>query len=391
MPSDENNKSTERTSTSAQLLGSQQTTLIKPPNPTAMFRTISALIEILRASDHHKVATSTTKPTTATTMHEKYGKQPTSNTKTSDPTNTTSTIFDTDNFKKSANPHYQRTTNVLWQQTACVDHCNEYKFIDEFAICNDDNDDACLIIDNTNIDHNNTNESIEHFNNNQEHNPIDNSDLNFSGTNNINKGSYQSEYYSERRRKTPNTLNLISSNTKLLNTVDRDINQMSLKKRKLANARTNAIGKFSEQIQLNGIIEECEYDSDIGKFNCKTTNEQISSDNSSGSIEFLTDNASTGSLEDKQIFMHSIIEQNYSDNCECPPSKMVMERIEFFENSNGREDCENVNHFKIIKMSEEKENEHNNDNNDDKMYSTIFCLVAFILSAFGLYLFPLPG
>lgn len=376
----------ERPTLSAHSFGSHQTPAtvqpINPPNPTALFRTVAALVEMTRTPNDRPKAVASVKPVHPT------------NTKTSDPTKQHADSDSRSSIAKAAGIHYHRTTNFLWQQATRADHCNEYKSVNEFGICNDNDndDDACLIndacADATNTERagmvvdRNRNESAEHSNNN---NDLQMNETKLSGTNNNCDYMINSRSTTERRRKTPNTLDLISSNTKLVSShsVEREIGQLSLKKRKIASTKANAIAKFSDQIQLNGIVEECEYDSDIGKFNCKTSNELIASDNSSGSIEFLTDNASTGSLDEQKLIAHPFGERKSPQANECP-SQMVMKRIEFFEHANDksdeRDECDGIDG-----------SNNKNAQDDDKMLSTILCLVTFMAAAIGLYLFPLPA
>lgn len=164
-------------------------------------------------------------------------------------------------------------------------------------------------------------------------------------------------------RKAPNTLDLSST----------------AKKRKYNQTKRNfnsTNGKF-ETFQLNGIMEECEYDSDIGKFNCRI---ETVSDNSSGSLDFVDGyNLSTpkhmGDIESDDNKDNT----NFESNTGLGEKKIVMKRIEFFEGNSGNivhKELETLN--KVVSC-------------DDNKLSTMLCLGGFFLTAFILYLYPLPN
>lgn len=166
-------------------------------------------------------------------------------------------------------------------------------------------------------------------------------------------------------RKAPNTLDLSSTAKK------RKYNQT---KRNLNSSNS----KF-ETFQLNGIMEECEYDSDIGKFNCRI---ETVSDNSSGSFDFVD-----GCSLETPKFM---TDAEFSDNKENIESnvtgvvgekKIVMKRIEFFEANAG-----NIVHKELETLSEVVRCDE-----DSKRLSTLLCLGGFFLTVLVLYLYPLPN
>lgn len=169
-------------------------------------------------------------------------------------------------------------------------------------------------------------------------------------------------------RKAPNTLDLSSTAKK------RKYNQT---KRNFNSTNT----KF-ETFQLNGIMEECEYDSDIGKFNCRI---ETVSDNSSGSLDFVDGcNLNTPKYTEQMEFNTKFNDNN--DNFErnitgLGERKNVMKRIEFFEGNSGKivhKELETLN--KVVSCDE-----------DNKKLSTMLCLGGFFLTAFILYLYPLPN
>lgn len=169
--------------------------------------------------------------------------------------------------------------------------------------------------------------------------------------------------------------------------------------------------KYTEQIQLNGIIEECEYDSDIGKFNCKINGDQMASDNSSGSIDFTLDHSGSGtsSFDERNINdLNSSPKQKYyqsfdrnaehfnidGSEMDCT-KKMVSKRIEFFEHAgdgkcsnvpnDGKDECDSPSVFGGGPHAEIETIERNN------QFSSMLCLSTFIFTVVGLYCFPLPN
>lgn len=161
-------------------------------------------------------------------------------------------------------------------------------------------------------------------------------------------------------RKAPNTLDLSST----------------AKKRKYNQTKRNFSSSNSkfETFQLNGIVEECEYDSDIGKFNCR--NETIS-DNSSGSFDFV-DGCNLKALKVEFFDNKENIESSITG---LGDNKIVMKRIEFFEgNSDKIAHKELQTSIKEVSCDEE-----------NKTLSTMLCLGGFFLTILVLYLFPLPN
>ncbi|XP_037052419.1 leucine-rich repeat and calponin homology domain-containing protein isoform X2 [Bradysia coprophila] len=169
-------------------------------------------------------------------------------------------------------------------------------------------------------------------------------------------------------RRAPNTLDLSSTAKK------RKYNQT---KRNL-----NASNSKFEAFQLNGITEECEYDSDVGKFNCRM---ETVSDNSSGSFDFV-DGCSFNTptprvLEEKELFHGNRPETVESNVTGLGEKKIVMKRIEFFEGSSGKQvPKEDETLRKVVSCDD-----------DNKTLSTVFCLGGFLVTALILYLFPLPN
>lgn len=413
-----------------------------PPNPSAMYRTMAALVNIsmgptAAAADMSNRSTSSsssyaTNTKTRAASREEYDNY--------------------NNYFKTVGIHFQRTPNLLWQQATRVDHQrNEYNFIDDIVdinefvdsdvaasyrdnqLCSDTNPDEVAIVegDDSNGDHDNhqyvkrggsNDYDICHYNNNngnQNDNKLSGSDNNgFNDNHNYNRnnncsanGIHDNNVNNEwpephrKNRKTPNTLDL-----NLSNTMNSHTNTLTLKKRKLSNSNKIVSGKYTEQIQLNGIVEECEYDSDIGKFNCKTNGEPLASDNSSGSIEFTLDNSSgTSSFDERNINdLNNSPKQKYLQSFErnaehfnidggdmdCA-KKMVLKRIEFFENVgedkrtnvtiDGRDECDSPRRVIGGEFLEIEKIEKN------KQFSSALCLTTFIMTVCVLYCFPLPN
>lgn len=142
----------------------------------------------------------------------------------------------------------------------------------------------------------------------------------------------------------------------------------------------------SDDSTLTEIIEECEYDSDIGKFKCKdddaTENEDDSVGNSSTSsmvdhyleVEHLNNLNSPRKYEmnsnKSDLDMNNIVEDDSH-------YKIVMKRIEFFESHSEKEKCEKLTNVHIPTREEH-------------LLSTIL-LVIFILTVTLLIIFPLPN
>lgn len=161
-----------------------------------------------------------------------------------------------------------------------------------------------------------------------------------------------------------------------------------------------------DEATLNEIIEECEYDSDIGKFRCKDDDpiDPDESENSSTSsmvdhylqIEHMNDLNSPLKCVNRSGLDVNNIDNNQDDATYDDEShyKIVMKRIEFFEpkrangkiESQGKKDLESVdavNGAEVPRQPVEPTAE-------DKLLSTIL-LSFFILTFALLIIFPLPN
>lgn len=192
----------------------------------------------------------------------------------------------------------------------------------------------------------------------------------------------------------PKTLDLTQSNRKRKYTNS-----------KLINYQLSDVGVNS---QLNEIIEECEYDSDIGKFTCNNYDSMnLDSENSSFT------STSTANNEDHQLINDLNtpntlsqskwnrsdpilnINKNENDNIK---DKIVMKRIEFFENNNSLGN-DNVVTVATVDSNRVDKIENSLIPNYEKVVvipdvnqlSTILCLMAFVFSVLILYIYPLPN
>lgn len=154
------------------------------------------------------------------------------------------------------------------------------------------------------------------------------------------------------------------------------------RKRKFASVKFQLPEK--EENGLNEIIEECEYDSDIGKFRCK--DDELEPDES--------ENSSTSSMVDHYLQVEHMNDLNSPLKCVNKNGldtnnidgeikdgdahyKIVMKRIEFFENGVKQENSN------VIEEPAETTGEN-------QLLSTIL-LAIFILTVALLIVFPLPN
>ncbi|XP_058451089.1 leucine-rich repeat and calponin homology domain-containing protein isoform X2 [Malaya genurostris] len=192
------------------------------------------------------------------------------------------------------------------------------------------------------------------------------------------------------------------------------------RKRKFPSTRFNSKRQLQQQQydhmanNLNEIVEECEYDSDIGKFRCRQENDfDDSAESSLNSLDeetaFTPTNANqgindlntpTGGPEGPKAlldFNNINTEENYPAGA--GGSKIVSKRIEFFESNT------NVLTDKIVNCSLKRTvSVENNDSSDEQnqclgnsgrsnhtTISTVLCLGTFLFTVVYLYLYPLPN
>uniref|UniRef100_A0A1Q3FX35 Putative leucine-rich repeat lrr protein n=1 Tax=Culex tarsalis TaxID=7177 RepID=A0A1Q3FX35_CULTA len=154
---------------------------------------------------------------------------------------------------------------------------------------------------------------------------------------------------------------------------------------------------------LNEIVEECEYDSDIGKFRCRNTSDYEDSEssiNDDDSTAFTPTNAPINDLNTMSpaTVATSVVDFNINaaeEDGEVGGRKIVSKRIEFFENGGGGAGDKIVNggaqlrrsvseEDNAVKAWEQRRSEH-------PVLSTILCLGTFLFAVVYLYLYPLPN
>lgn len=176
------------------------------------------------------------------------------------------------------------------------------------------------------------------------------------------------------------------------------------RKRKLANVKFHLPEK--EESGLNEIIEECEYDSDIGKFRCKDDEALDESENSSTSsmvdhyleVEHMNDLNSPLKCVNKNGLDTNNIDniQEEDENEEAinddDSYKIVMKRIEFFETNqvNGQTNKHENLKEQTVDVVDGSFSAKAAPTAEDKLLSTILFSI-FILTVALLIIFPLPN
>lgn len=347
---------------------------VTPPNPVAMYRTIAALLAVAD-------------------LPARFAGKQTHATNTNTGNLCDESVDEIDSYHhyfKQINIHFQKPAMENEQVEAAGLHTDhEYGLNDNLDwrasndICSADIESSSLCSsDRTNqppqdpYQHTELNNDCSINNNSIKHRARNN--------NNVEQKAVGREVESvivQPRRKAPNTLNLILSNT----TSATGPTSPTMKKRKISNLKRTYKQMHSSKYgraSLNGITEECEYDSENGKFNCKIGADPLTSDTSSGSYEFSdetatiqTNSASSNedrSLNDLNLTPKHRIETNGSTECFNIDSneKMVTKRIEFFENITNKQESK-------PKLPE-------------RTLSSFICLTTFILTLVYLLFFPLP-
>lgn len=395
---------------------------IIPPNPVAMYRTIAALLDV--ADMQARFAGSTKYP------HA---------TNTTTGTNCEGTIDEIDSYHqyfKQIGIHFQKPSALLMENqpdhstAECQpsethgDHLNEYCFIDDFdcsaskqanVICGADP----LAMQSSLCSSASTNQQqqqqIAHnFYIEQTFETSNDCSININivrdsvsnNNNNLAPKIDERAVPVQVRRKTPNTLslNLNLSNTTRLSASKKHESKshtdvvVTTKKRRISNLKRSYKqmnnSKYAERFALNEITEECEYDSDIGKFNCKVGSDAMLSDNSSGSYEFSDETATIQSNSDSSNDEQNLNDLNLTPKQRNQPDewfninkseKIVMKRIEFFENINGKDEKEAVTEEEPQLQSKPKR-----DDNEEDLVEQII-LSSFALIFIWMCLFPWPN
>lgn len=297
---------------------------------------------------------------------------PATNTKTFTAT-TAEEIRNYNNYFKSVGIHFQKTASCFVDVSSFKYNMNKGDFSDRHT---DNINDSDSVSKSDELDDG----ALTTPEDRHACDPKANNNYETSGNNNK---DFEQNVASKTVRRTPNTLDLYLTNDASSPT---SVTNAS-KKRKLLNTRYNfnqmLNEKFYNQFQLNEIVEECGYDSDIGKFNCKPSNESSVASDSGSSIELPID---------KETFSDQTVINNLNT-----PNKQTADfpKKDYREKFNIQVDTG----FSKIVIDKEgglsdtfdgaKQMESINDTKND--YSSILCLTAFFTSAIWLYFYPLPN
>ncbi|XP_055551073.1 leucine-rich repeat and calponin homology domain-containing protein isoform X2 [Wyeomyia smithii] len=162
---------------------------------------------------------------------------------------------------------------------------------------------------------------------------------------------------------------------------------------------------------LNEIMEECEYDSDIGKFRCRQAGEDYEdSESSLNSLDeeaaFTPTNANQGDINDLNTPtgmepLKALLDFNINSAEEDDPAaagrKIVSKRIEFFENTAAVSCGEKIVNSPLRRSVSSEDNEgpeivaNWSKKSNHPMVSTILCLGTFIFTVIYLFMYPLPN
>lgn len=324
---------------------------VSPPNPAAMYKTIGGLLDILNEQGD-KGPSSTAIQTIAT------------NTKT----NTAATAEEIENYNnyfKSVGIHFQKPAACLVDQQPL-----KQPSIGNAKAC----DGPDQIINHSSESIGKTGYSM--MAENQEKCTEANKISQMNAVNNNDRAT----------RQIPKTLDLFSTND---TTFQSGVANAS-KKRKLLNTRYNfnqlLNEKYYNQYQLNEIVEECGYDSDVGKFNCKPSFESSVTSDSSSSIDLpdksipMDDQIVINNLDSPKKPSVDVLKKDYKEKFNIQVDTGLLNVTEKMTNCLGAGD--------VTTTSDSDKMQQNHSKQD---YSSILCLTAFFTSAIWLYFFPLPS
>lgn len=203
-------------------------------------------------------------------------------------------------------------------------------------------------------------------NRNNNNNSINSSDVSGDGGHWSTNGNIGAAVTAGTIRKAPRSLDLNSK----------------IKKRKMSNTKRTFSGGLQND-QLNEILEECEYDSESGKFNCIATTTSTES-----SVDF-NDGIECSSLNAVTIngnFVHNA-NANTMGTTFSGSTGHIRKRIEFFENN-----CDETKD-EVLLLSRQKKSDNPRVDTEDtnNRTSTICCLLMFLCTALFLYLFPVEN
>ncbi|XP_055599518.1 leucine-rich repeat and calponin homology domain-containing protein-like isoform X2 [Uranotaenia lowii] len=218
-------------------------------------------------------------------------------------------------------------------------------------------------------------------------------------------------------RQVPVSLDLEQSNGSSTSAVRR--------KRKFPSNKFNGARRQEQQssgtANLNEIIEECEYDSDIGKFRCRQDEDYEDSETSLNSLDeesaFTPTNPQPpgpgindlNTPTSMDMAMKGFVDFNINsaeNDHSTGGGKIVSKRIEFFENSGATtsgsaEKIVNISNNQSSRRrslsTEDNEglavvkDSRSSNKSDHPIISTILCLGTFVFAVVYLYLYPLPN
>lgn len=179
-----------------------------------------------------------------------------------------------------------------------------------------------------------------------------------------------------------NTISAVTAGTVRKAPRSLDLNS-KIKKRKMSSSK-RAFTEGLQNDQLNEILEECEYDSESGKFNC------IATTSTESSVDF-NDGVQPSPLNAMAINGNIVHNANVNTiGATFSGSTGHIRRIEFFEKN-----CDETNE-ELLLLSQQKKHEKASASrieteNTNNRTSTICCLLMFLCTALFLYLFPVEN
>lgn len=143
-------------------------------------------------------------------------------------------------------------------------------------------------------------------------------------------------------------------------------------------ANRNKLDKKLNNLDLNEIIEECEYDSDIGKFSCNNLKSAFY-EKDSEVVRIVDDNLGKSDKKD-QVVVDYPINVNESQN------KVVTKKIEYFENKvKPNSIADNKGQSSAVQETTNGQGKPAID------LPTYLCLGTLFMTIIMLYFFPLPN
>lgn len=147
------------------------------------------------------------------------------------------------------------------------------------------------------------------------------------------------------------------------------------KKRKIVKSTRKSFGNGgTDSHQLIGIAEECEYDSDVGKFNCDADDDDNDED-----------------TNDKEQPLSQTKDDDHPPPTTQPPTEIAFNQTNCLHANGITTTTPNNNKEELFAKSRAEEELHYNLNElNSRKQSTLLCAGGFILTLVLLFLFPLP-